>query len=160
MADSPAELEFDVVLQAGGPSGRNLMIELPEDPKPRFGTAKPPVVVHLDDHEPFRTTVAVMGGRTIFGLRQAQIAELGVAAGQTVHVRLVHDTAPRTVELPAELEQAFTAAADARAAFDALAPSHRKEYARWVGEAKKQETRDARAVSAVEKLRAGQKTPR
>lgn len=160
MTDAPVSMEFDVVLRAGGPSGRNIMIELPEDPKPLFGSAKPPVVVHLDDHPPFRTTVAVMGGRTIFGLRQAQVAELGVAAGQTVHVRLVHDTAPRTVELPTELAAAFTGAADARAAFDALAPSHRKEYARWVGEAKKQETRDARAVAAVEKLRAGEKTPR
>lgn len=160
MPDAPASMEFDVELVAAGPSGKNLMITLPADPKPLFGTAKPPVVVHLDDHPPFGTTVAVMGGEPIFGLRQAQIAELGVMAGQTVHVRLVHDTAPRTVELPAELETAFAGAADAKAAYDALKASQRKEFARWVGDAKQQATRAARAVTAVEKLRAGQKTPR
>ena len=160
MPDTPASMEFDVELVAAGPSGKNLMITLPSDPRPVFGTAKPPVVVHLDDHPPFSTTVAVMGGQPIFGLRQAQIAALGVAAGQTVHVRIVHETAPRTVELPAELKTAFATAADAHRAYDALTASQRKEFARWVGTAAKQETRDARAVTAIEKLRAGQKSPR
>ena len=153
-------MEFDVVLQPGGPSGRNLMIELPSDPKPVFGTARAKVTAQLDDHPPFATTLAVMGGKHLFGLSQDRIADLGVTAGQTVHVTLVHDTAPREVELPAELVAAFAGADDARAAFDGLAPSHRKEYARWVGEAKQQATRDARAAQAVARLRDGQKTPR
>ena len=160
MAGDPASMAFDVELQAGGPSGRNLMVVLPSDPKAVFGTARAPVVVHLDALPAFRTTLAVMGGRWLFGLRQDQIAELGVAAGQTVHVRLVHDTAPRTVELPAELAAAFTTATDARQAYDALTASQRKEYARWVGTAAKQETRDARTAAALERLRAGHTTPR
>ena len=36
---------------------------------------------------------------------------------------------------------------------------HQKEYARWVTEAKKAETRSARLAKAVEMLRAGVKTP-
>jgi hypothetical protein len=39
--------------------------------------------------------------------------------------------------------------------FDALSYTHRKEYARWVAEAKKQVTRDPRAAKAIEMLLAG-----
>ncbi len=42
-----------------------------------------------------------------------------------------------------------------RAAFDALAFSHRKEHVRAVVEAKRPETRARRIAAAVEKVRAG-----
>jgi uncharacterized protein YdeI (YjbR/CyaY-like superfamily) len=38
---------------------------------------------------------------------------------------------------------------------DGLAYTHRKEYARWVDEAKRDETRDRRVVQALEMLREG-----
>jgi uncharacterized protein YdeI (YjbR/CyaY-like superfamily) len=44
-----------------------------------------------------------------------------------------------------------------KAAFEALAFTHRKEYARWVGDAKRQETRDRRVTRALEMLREGKK---
>ncbi|WP_372668938.1 YdeI/OmpD-associated family protein [Amycolatopsis kentuckyensis] len=56
-------------------------------------------------------------------------------------------------ELPAELADALDAAPDAKAAFDALPPSHRREYVQWVAEAKKPETRVSRAEKAVQRLR-------
>ena len=45
-----------------------------------------------------------------------------------------------------------------RSTFDGLAPSHRKEWVRWVEEAKKPETRAARITKTVESLRAGKKS--
>ena len=39
-----------------------------------------------------------------------------------------------------------------------VAPSHRKEWVRWVEETKKPETRQARIGKPVESLRAGRKT--
>ncbi|WIY06908.1 YdeI/OmpD-associated family protein [Amycolatopsis mongoliensis] len=56
-------------------------------------------------------------------------------------------------ELPGELADALAAAPDARAAFEALPPSHRREYVRWVVEAKKPETRVSRAQKTVARLR-------
>ncbi|WP_370972319.1 YdeI/OmpD-associated family protein [Amycolatopsis sp. cg9] len=56
-------------------------------------------------------------------------------------------------EVPGELAAALAAAPDAAAAFEALPPSHRREYVRWVAEAKKPETRVSRARKAVERLR-------
>lgn len=56
-------------------------------------------------------------------------------------------------ELPAELTDALAAAPDAKAAFEALPPSHRREYVQWVAEAKKPETRVSRARKTVIRLR-------
>ena len=36
--------------------------------------------------------------------------------------------------------------------FEALPPSHRNEYLRWIGEAKRAETRRHRAVKAAEMM--------
>jgi uncharacterized protein YdeI (YjbR/CyaY-like superfamily) len=60
------------------------------------------------------------------------------------------------VALPDDLAAAFDD--DVRAFFDGLAPSHRKEWVRWVEEAKKPETRAARIEKTVHSLRAGDKT--
>nr|WP_278700511.1 YdeI/OmpD-associated family protein [Actinomyces oris] len=43
-------------------------------------------------------------------------------------------------------------AAEAERIFEALPPSHRNEYLRWIGEAKRAETRRRRAVKAAEMM--------
>lgn len=59
------------------------------------------------------------------------------------------------LELPDELAVALDGDPPVRAAFYALAPSHRREYANWVAEAKRPETRVRRAGRAVEMVREG-----
>jgi uncharacterized protein YdeI (YjbR/CyaY-like superfamily) len=66
------------------------------------------------------------------------------------------DTAPRGVEVPQALASALAANPDAGAAFERLAFTHRKEYARWIAEARRDETRDRRVQQALEMLRTGQ----
>ncbi|MFC0567418.1 YdeI/OmpD-associated family protein [Plantactinospora siamensis] len=46
--------------------------------------------------------------------------------------------------------------AEARAAFDSLTYSHRKEFVRWISETKRDTTRAQRVAKTVEMLRAGQ----
>jgi uncharacterized protein YdeI (YjbR/CyaY-like superfamily) len=62
-------------------------------------------------------------------------------------------------ELP--VPPAFAAALDsapaARAAFDAFAPSHRREYIEWIAQAKREETQARRIVQAIEWLSEGRK---
>jgi uncharacterized protein YdeI (YjbR/CyaY-like superfamily) len=43
--------------------------------------------------------------------------------------------------------------------FEGLSYTHRKEYCRWIAEAKKEETRARRLARAVEMLREGVRTP-
>jgi uncharacterized protein YdeI (YjbR/CyaY-like superfamily) len=45
------------------------------------------------------------------------------------------------------------------AGFEKLSYNHRKEYVRWITEAKKEETRQSRIAKAVAMLQKGVKTP-
>jgi uncharacterized protein YdeI (YjbR/CyaY-like superfamily) len=56
--------------------------------------------------------------------------------------------------VPEALAKALAADDAARAAFERLAYTHRKEYARWVAEAKRDETRERRVAKTIEELRA------
>jgi uncharacterized protein YdeI (YjbR/CyaY-like superfamily) len=104
----------------------------------------------------YRTTVASMGGSYWVPLAAEHREAAGVQAEEEVDVRIELDTAPRQVVLPEDLAGAMDDAA--RSAFDGLAYSHRKEWVRWVQEAKKPETRAARVSKTVESLREGKKT--
>jgi uncharacterized protein YdeI (YjbR/CyaY-like superfamily) len=57
--------------------------------------------------------------------------------------------------VPTELAAALAKNGKARANFDAFPPSHRREYNEWVGDAKRDETRIARANQAVEWIAEG-----
>jgi len=84
---------------------------------------------------------------------------MGVSIGDRIEVTLEADTAERVVEVPPDLEAAMKKDRAARKAFDGLAFTHRKEYARWVGEAKREETRKARVGKTIAMLKAGTKHP-
>jgi hypothetical protein len=111
----------------------------------------------------WRTTVTPMGGETLLGLHRAVRESAGVQAGDTVEVALELDTAPREVDVPAPREvdvpealaRALAGDPAAKATFEALAFTHRKEYARWVADAKRLETRARRVAQALEMLRDG-----
>jgi len=57
--------------------------------------------------------------------------------------------------VPPELTAALKKHATARAAFEKLPPSHRREYARWIGEAKRPETKAKRVADAVKLIAKG-----
>ncbi|TNF24522.1 MAG: hypothetical protein EP329_24705 [Deltaproteobacteria bacterium] len=60
---------------------------------------------------------------------------------------------------PEELTAALAGSAAATSAWDALAPSHKKQWLLWVADAKRAETRTRRAAKMVATLEAGGKTP-
>jgi uncharacterized protein YdeI (YjbR/CyaY-like superfamily) len=86
-------------------------------------------------------------------LNRAVRLEAGVQAGDTVEVEIELDTAPREVVVPDALAGALAHDVAARAAFEALSYSHRKEYARWIDEAKRDETRERRLAKTLARLR-------
>src|SRR4051812_12053077 len=118
------------------------------------GPKRFPVVATVNGHT-WRTTVTRMRGEFLLGLNRAVREEAGVEAGDTVEVELALDTAPREVELPEAFATALAKDSEARAAFEGLAYTHRKEYARWIDEAKRDETRQRRVAETVEMLRQG-----
>ena len=118
------------------------------------GAKRFPVVASVNGYE-WRTSVARMGGEFLVGLNREVRQGAGVQAGDTVTLSLRLDSEPREVEVPEALATALDGDPEARAVFDQLAFTHRKEFARWVAEAKRPETRDRRVVQALEMIRAG-----
>ena len=147
-------MEFRTTVTLGGKTATGLQV--PDEVVTALGAGKrPPVVVTVGGHT-YRSTVAPMGGAFWIPLSAEHREAAGLAAGDEVDVVVEHDAAPREVSLPEDLAAVFDD--DVQARFDALAPSHRKEWVRWVEEAKKPETRAARVEKTVESIRAGKKT--
>jgi hypothetical protein len=103
----------------------------------------------------WRTSVARMGAENLLGLNREVRTAAGVEPGDTVAVLIELDREPREVQIPEALATALADDAAARQAFDTLAFTHRKEYARWVADAKRDETRERRVQRALELLRQG-----
>jgi len=116
------------------------------------GAKRFPVVATVNGYT-WRTRVTPMPGEFLLGLNRAVRQEAGVEAGDTVAVKLELDTAAREVAVPEALANALADDAQAHAAFDQLAYTHRKEYARWIDDAKRDETRERRVTQALERLR-------
>jgi hypothetical protein len=95
------------------------------------------------------------GRKVVMAVNKATRTALGKEAGDTVEFELERDERSRSADVivPEELVEALAADARATAAFDALAPSHRREYADFVAEAKRPETRVRRAAQIVERLK-------
>ena len=138
--------------------GSGHLVALPFDAREAYGRVRAPVTVTVRGHA-FRTTTMRYGGVDYVGLNREVREAAGIAAGEMTTFEVVLDTGPREVEVPVELELALEADSAARAAFDKLSYTHRKEYARWIAEAKRNETRARRVARAVEMLRAGVQTP-
>src|SRR4051812_46592829 len=131
---------------------------VPLDVRALWGEARPPVAGTVNGHA-FRSRLMVYGGETWLGLTNAFRAGAGLNAGDEVEVVIDRDDAPREVAVPPELQAELDADDIARAAFEKLAFTHRREYAEWIAGAKRADTRERRIARALEMLRAGEKTP-
>jgi hypothetical protein len=148
-------MRFRATVELGGKTATG--IEVPEDVVAALGSgSRPPVTVSLGGHT-YRTTVARMGGRFLVPLSADNRTAAGVAAGDQVDVDIEADTGPREVTVPGDLTAALAQDRAARATFDALSYTHRKEWVRWIEEAKRAETRASRLAKTVESLHAGKR---
>lgn len=103
----------------------------------------------------WRSSVTRMRGEFLLGLSREVREAAGVQAGDVVEVQLELDEAPREVAVPPALSEALEGDPAARTIFDGLAYTHRKEFARWIEEAKREETRQRRVAQALEMLHQG-----
>jgi len=82
--------------------------------------------------------------------KAAMLNEQGVKAP-----RASRKPAPKTVTIPADLAAAFKKSKKAQVGFDALSPSHKREYLEWIAGAKAAETRARRLAQAIEWMAEG-----
>ena len=152
------EHSFEIRLTARGPKGAWIFLPIPFNVEEVFGTKSRVPVSGTVDGSPFRNYLLPEGDGThamAFG-KDLQIAT-GAKAGDVVSVKLRLDEVERTVDVPPELKDALASDPAARTIFATLAYSHKKEYAQWIAEAKKPETRSVRVAKALEMLKAGKK---
>jgi uncharacterized protein YdeI (YjbR/CyaY-like superfamily) len=84
--------------------------------------------------------------------------QTGKQLGDRIEVAIWKDEQERTVEVPAALATLMKKHG-VREFFDSLSYTNRKEYCRWITDAKKEETRTQRLNKSIDMLRKGIKTP-
>lgn len=137
-------------------SGKTAMgFEVPPEAVATLGAGKrPPVTVTINGYT-YRNTVAVMGGTFMIGVSAEHRGQARVTAGDVVDVELQLDTAPREVEVPAELAAALAADQAAAATFEGLSYSNKSWHALQVTGTNNPETRARRIAKSIAALREG-----
>lgn len=123
-----------------------------------LGSSKRPAVLITIAGHSYRTTVASMGGRFLVPLNAENRAAAGVIAGEHVDVEIQLDTTPRVVTLPPDLDAALADDPAARKFFESLSFTQRKEWVRWIGEAKRTPIRASRINQTIVALRDQKRT--
>ena len=131
--------------------GNNTGIEVPAEVVAALdGGKRPAVVVTVNGYE-YRSTVAPMAGKYLLPFSAERRKESGIQGGDAIDVELTLDSAPRTIEIPDDLQAAIDASKGA-AVWDTLSYTHKKEHVRSILDAKKPETRARRITAVVAKL--------
>lgn len=133
-------------------AGNNTGVDIPDEVMAELGGKRVAVVITLNGSYTYRTTTAVMGGHNLASFSSAHRAASGLAAGDQIEVLIEVDTAPREVEVPSELSEALAADSIARAAWEKLSFSARKEHARAISEANSDDTRARRLEKTLAAL--------
>ena len=143
---------FTAELEAG--RGGGAMVLVPPEIATALGGLRQMRAVGTVNGVAYQSSTMPYGGRGLFlGVHKATREAAGVMPGELVDVVVSRDERPRVLEIPAELAAALAADPLARAAFDALSFTNRKEIATSVGEAKRPETRERRLAAAMARLR-------
>jgi len=149
---------FDAEIRAGSAGG--VYVVFPYDAQKEFGTnGKVPVNTTIDG-VPYRGGLFRMGTpHHMLGVAKSIRQQIGKGPGDTVAVVLWKDDEPREVEVPPVLKTRMKRAG-VLPFFESLSFTNRKEYCRWIAEAKKDETRARRLDKAIELLTKGARNPR
>jgi hypothetical protein len=157
MTETP--VRFTAVLQ---PADVGTYVVIPPDVVTALGATGRTSVSGTIDGQPFSNQVMPytfegVGRQVVMVVNKAVRTSLDKAAGDSVEFVLARDARSRSadVAVPAELVEALAGDAAAQAAFDRLAPSHRREHAEYVAGAKREETRQRRAAETISRLHQG-----
>jgi Bacteriocin-protection, YdeI or OmpD-Associated/Domain of unknown function (DUF1905) len=117
------------------------------------GGKRPRVIITINGHS-WRSRVAIMRGRYLLGLSNANREAAGVVTGEGVEIELAFDPEAPTVNVPEDFARALDADPAARTAYDRLTHSRKREHVRAIESAKKPETRKRRIERALATLKA------
>jgi hypothetical protein len=153
---NPGRIVFEAPLQLGDTGA---WVDFPYDLKEMFGKGNlVPIKAIFENSIEYRGSLAKMGGEWPMLLIKKDIQQqLNKKAGEAIHMVVELDDQPREVVLSAEFTQALDVNPKIKAIFDSLAYTHRKEYAGWIAEAKREQTRQDRIAKALRMIAAKEK---
>jgi hypothetical protein len=141
--------KFKAKAEPAGPNGAWCFVAIPFDVAEVWGTRGRVRVKGTINGFLFRSNIQPMDGRHVLTLNKQLQAGAKAKPGDMVAIVMERDTEEWTVAPPAELAKAFRQSKEARAQWDKLAYTHRKEFAQWISGARQEETRERRAAKAV-----------
>lgn len=151
--------KFKARIQEASVGTGGAFVLFPYDVEKEFGTKGRVAVRATLDGAPYAGSLIKYGQPQHMLCVLKSIRELiGKQPGDTIDVVVSKDEGERTVEIPAPFKSQLKKEG-LLAGFEKLSYTHRKEYVRWIEEAKKEETRRNRMAKAVAMLRKGVKTP-
>lgn len=156
---NPGPISFTGTIQRNDQvANSSAWIRFPHDLKETFGVGNlVPVRATFDGQVTYHGSLSKMRGPGAMILMRGDVrAQLGKGPGDSVEVLVELDDQPRRIEIPQDLAQALRSRGVAEL-FGALAPSHRREFVRWVEEAKRPETRERRIAKTCEMVSAGRR---
>jgi actin-like ATPase involved in cell morphogenesis len=133
--------------------GNNTGIEVPEDILVKLNGGKKPLVIVSLNNYTYSSAIAKMGDKFLISLSAENRKNANVKGGDTLAVELELDTAPRTVEIPADFKKVLEKNKVAKANFDKLAPSKKKALVLSINDAKTEETKQRRIEKAMTTLK-------
>ena len=146
---------FKAVIQNAG--GGGAFVDIPFDVEKVFGAKKPKVRAVIEG-VPYRGILSRMGGdQHILIILKGIREQIGKTFGDEISITIEPDTEPRLIEIPKDLAKELRKEKEAKAFFDKLSYTHRREYVNWINEAKKEETRQNRIVKTIEMLKQGKR---
>lgn len=147
-----AEVTFRAPIRPSGRGGGGHLVDVPTEVVEALGGKGRIPITATFNGVPYRGSIVRMGGGAVLGVQKAIMAEAGVRVGDSLTVVVRNDEGPREVEVPVDLAEALARNGAARAAFDGLSFSHKREYVRSITEAKRPETRARRIELTIEQL--------
>jgi len=156
-----AEVTFRAPIRPSGRGGGGHLVDVPTEVVEALGGKGRIPITATFNGVPYPGSIVRMGGGAVLGVQKAIMAEAGVRVGDSITVVVRNDEGPRVVEVPVDLAEALARNGAARAAFEGLSFSHKREYVRSITEAKRPETRARRIELTIEQLveRAGGAEP-
>ena len=143
-------MKFTTTLRLGGKTATG--IRVPDEVVDFLGSGKRiAVTVEINAHR-YRSTVATMLGEPMIPVSAEVRSAAGIAAGHEIAVDVERDFAPRTVDLPDDLEHALQNAPALSALFAALSYSNQKRHVVAVTSARGADTRARRVQRVLDEL--------
>lgn len=148
------EQQFEAVVQQ---EGKFIFVTLPFAPREVWRARPRFYVTGTINGINVRGTLGAEGKAYFLRLGAAWLRDSGVTVGDTVTVRLAPE-GPQVENVAEDIASALLASEKARKFFDGLPTYYRKNYIRWIEDAKKEETRAKRIAEMIALLNAGKRS--